>query len=97
MQHQSKKHFVFGMAAAFLLAAAPLAASAEGEYQFIISGYPAANNRSLLASGGISLDTGAYRVASAAGGFEARFRTRRKSSATALDTTEYHGIILILR
>ena len=97
MQHQSKKHCVFGTAAVFLLAAAPLAASAEGDYRFIISGYPAANNRSSLASGGTSLVTGSYRAASAAGGFETRFRTRGESGAAALNTTKFRGITFVLR
>lgn len=77
-------------------AATPLSTSGDG-YQYIVSGYPAANPSRSTRSASTSLETGAYRIASAADALEARYRTREISNATALRSDEFTAMIIIVR
>lgn len=77
-----------------LVAAQP--AAADG-YQYIISGYPAANECRVARSTGITLETGSYRRKSVATDLEARYRTRMSSLGIALNTTEYRALVIIIR
>ena len=78
------------------MAAAPLAAANGDEYQFIDPAtYPAANVSHSARSAAMELETGALRVASAAGGLEARSRTRGASNAIALETSKFHALLII--
>ena len=83
------------LAGAIALAAAQPAA-ADG-YQFIVSGYPAANERQTDYSDGIALETATCRSTTDASELEARYRTRDVSSGIALDTTEYKATVIIIR
>ena len=80
---------------AIALAAAQPAA-ADG-YQYIISGYPAANECRVARSTGIALETGSYRRKGLATDLEARYRTRMSSLGIALNTTEYRAMVIIMR
>ncbi len=82
------------MGAIALAAAQP--AAADG-YQYIISGYPAANECRVARSTGIALETGSYRRKSLATDLEARYRTRMSSLGIALNTTEYRAMVIIMR
>ena len=77
-----------------LAAAQPAAAD---DYQYIISGYPAANECRVARSTGIALETGSYRRKSLATDLEARYRTRMSSLGIALNTTEYRAMVIIMR
>ena len=81
---------------ALALAAAQPSAAADG-YQFIVSGYPAANERQTDYSDGIALETATCRSTTDASELEARYRTRDVSSGIALDTTEYKATVIIIR
>ena len=73
------------------------AVSAEPEsYSFLISGYPAKNERSSLASATSELETGTLSLSSAASQFDTRFRTARESAGIALRSDKfcYFGIII---
>ena len=82
------------MGAIALAAAQPAAANG---YQYIISGYPAANECRVARSTGIALETGSYRRKSLATDLEARYRTRMSTLGIALDTTEYRAMVIIMR
>ena len=88
-----------GKAAAALtaaMAAAPLAAANGDEYQFIDpTTYPAANVSHSARSAAMELETGALRIAAAAGGLEARSRIKGASSAIALETSKFHALLII--
>ena len=71
-------------------------AAADG-YQYIISGYPAANECRVARSTGIALETGSYRRKGLATDLEARYRTRMSSLGIALNTTEYRAMVIIMR
>ena len=71
-------------------------AAADG-YQYIVSGYPAANERQTDYSDGIALETATCRSTTDASELEARYRTRDVSSGIALDTTEYRAMVFIIR
>ena len=75
---------------------APLMSSADG-YQFIVSGYPAANPRQAARSAATGLETGAYRIASYADALEARYRTCVASNASALRSDEFKCMMIIMR
>ena len=77
-----------------LAAAQPAAAD---DYQYIISGYPAANECRVARSTGIALETGSYRRKGLATDLEARYRTRMSSLGIALNTTEYRAMVIIMR
>lgn len=85
------------LAGAIALATAQPTAAAGDGYQYIVSGYPAANPRHAARSAATSLETGAYRIVSAADDLEARYRTCIASNATALRSDEFKAMIIIMR
>ena len=85
-----------GAATALALAAARPAASADG-YQFIVSGWPAANASHSGVSSGPSLAVGVLGGNSTSGALQARRRTVGDSAGTALDSTKLKAIVIILR
>ena len=78
------------------LSAIPFAANADG-YQFIVSGYPAANVSYSAASSGTSLVTATRKQPTAAQSLEARYRTWDESDGIALRSDKFRGMILIVR
>ena len=76
------------------ITAAPLAAANGDDYQFIVSGYPAANPSYSAKSMAITVDAGALRVASVSDNLEARSRTKGASAAIPLDATKFHGSVI---
>ncbi len=90
-----KKAATAALAAA--MAAAPLTAARGTDYQYIVSGYPAANERQTDYSDGIALETATCRSTTDASELEARYRTRDVSSDIALNTTEYRAMVIIIR
>ena len=79
---------------ATLLAAASLGATAGEPYQFIISGYPATNEKSVLRSAAIALDAGTYRVSGSPDEMDSRYRTRLVSVGTSLRSTRFCGMMI---
>ena len=86
--------------AAALMGATALAATtpvrADG-YQFIVSGYPAANPSQSAVSSGTSLAVGALASTSASADLEARARTCDDSAGIALRSDEYRAMMIIFR
>ena len=86
--------------AAALMGATALAAAtpvrADG-YQFIVSGYPAANPSHSDVSSGTSLAVGALASTSASADLEARARTCDDSDGTALRSDKYTAMIIIIK
>ena len=82
------------MGATALAAATP--ASADG-YQFIVSGYPAANPSHSDVSPGTSLGVGVLGDVSASAALEARARTCDDSAGTALRSDKYTAMIIIIK
>ena len=86
--------------AAALMGAAALAAAtpvrADG-YQFIISGYPAANPSHSDVSSGTSLVVGMLASTSASADLEARAFTYDDSLGIALRSDEYRAMMIIVR
>ena len=86
-----------GTILALLAAAATIAAQAD-TYQFIISGYPAANESYAASSAATSLETGTLSTPAASQGLEARFRTWLASEGTGLlSTLLKKGLMLFVR
>ena len=83
-------------ALAAAITAAPLAAANGDEYQFIVSGYPAANESYSARSEAITINAGALRIAGVSGNLEARSRTKGASAAILLDATKFHGSIIFV-
>ena len=83
---------------ALLAAAATIAARADEPYQFIVSGYPAANESYAASSAATSLETGTLSTPAASQGLEARYRTWLASEGTGLlSTLLKKGLMLIFR
>ena len=82
------------MGATALAAATP--ASADG-YQFIVSGYPAANPSHSDVSSGTSLAVGVLASTSASAALEARAFTYDDSLGIALRSDEYRAMMIIFR
>ena len=86
--------------AAALTGAIALAAAtpvrADG-YQFIVSGYPAANPSHSDVSDGTSLAAGPLGDVSAADALEARYRTSGESAGIALRSDEYKAMIILFK
>jgi len=86
--------------AAALMGATALAAAtpvrADG-YQFIVSGYPAANPSHSDVSSGTSLAVGALASTSASADLEARARTTYDSDGIALRSDKYTAMIIIIK
>ena len=87
--------------AAALMSALAISATprlvAAGDYQFIVSGYPAANPSHSAVSFGTSLVVGALASSSASSALEARCRTHDYSLGTSLRSDEYRAMIIIFR
>ena len=86
--------------AAALMGATALAATtpvrADG-YQFIVSGYPAADSSQSDVSDGTSLAAGPLGDVSAADALEARYRTSGESAGIALRSDEYKAMIILFK
>ena len=82
------------MGAVALSAATPV--RADG-YQFIVSGYPAANPSHSDVSSGTSLAVGALASTSASADLEARARTCDDSDGIALRSDKYTAMIIIIK
>ena len=86
--------------AAALMGATALAAAtpvrADG-YQFIVSGYPAANPSQSAVSSGTSLGVGALASTSASADLEARARTCDDADGIALRSDKYTAMIIIIK
>ena len=76
------------------VALAPLHADA---YEFIISGYPAANVSYASASAGTALATSTRSGGSASSSIEARYRTWDESDGIALRSDKYRATFIIFR
>ena len=94
MQSTTLKKAAALMGATALAAATP--ASADG-YQFIVSGYPAANPSHSDVSSGTSLGVGVLASTSASAALEARARTCDDSVGTALRSDKYTAMIIIFK
>ena len=66
-------------------------------YQFIVSGYPAANPSHSEVSSGTSLGVGVLGDVSEAAALEARARTCDDSAGTALRSDEFKAMVIIFR
>lgn len=89
---------LLGVLSAVAMTGAVLPRTANGdEYQFIVSGYPAANPSCSAMSGEIELGTGAYRVMSEADVLEARSCSKSLSAAVAIDATPFSAIVIIIK
>jgi hypothetical protein len=84
-----------GAATALALAAAPPASLAD--YQFIVSGYPAANVSYPSASAGTDIVTATCSSPTTAAPLEARYRTWGESEGTDLRSDEPSGFFIIVR
>ena len=92
-----KTRTLHGTILALLAVAATISAQADEPYQFIVSGYPAANESYAAPSAATSLETGTLSTPAAAQGLEARYRTWLVSEGTGLLSTPFKGFMLILR
>ena len=77
--------------------AAALSPRQADAYQFIVSGYPAANVSYSAASSGTSLEAATRSGGSAASALEARYRTWDESDGIALRSDEYRGMMIYIR
>ena len=66
-------------------------------YQFIISGYPAANASYASSSSGTALVTSTRTAPTAAAPLEARYRTWDESDGIALRSDRFVGTVIIFR
>ena len=94
VQNTTLKKAAALMGAVALSAATPV--RADG-YQFIVSGYPAANPSQSAVSSGTSLAVGALAATSASAALEARARTYDDSLGIALRSDEYRAMMIIFR
>ncbi|MBQ6247607.1 MAG: hypothetical protein IJK04_12125 [Kiritimatiellae bacterium] len=82
--------------AAAVAVAAGAAIPARADYQFIVSGYPAANESYQAASPSTSLETATRSGKSVSSALEARCRTWDESNATSLRSDKYEGAFVII-
>ena len=82
---------------AFLLGGAALSPLHADTYQFIVSGYPAANESYAAASLGTALATATRAVSTTAQALEARYRTWDESDGIALRSDKYRATMIIFR
>ena len=80
---------------AALLAATSVAVA--DTYQFIISGYPAANESYAAASGGIAFATAMRSGGSAASPLDARYRTWDESDGIPFRSDKFQATMIIFR
>lgn len=85
------------VAVAMALTASFSALPAAADYQFIVSGYPAENPKSALASTGTAVATSMQSAGSAAQPLEARFRSWFSAVIEKINTFPPTGFLLILR
>ena len=85
------------LAGAIALATAQPTAAAGDGYQYIVSGYPAANPSHSEVSSGTSLGVGVLGDVSEAAALEARARTCDDSAGTALRSDEFKAMVIIFR
>ena len=83
--------------AATLLAGASLGATAEEPYQFIISGYPAANPSRSFVTASTTLETGRLRFILEETPLEARQCVRFATSGVALNSREFKGMSISIK
>ena len=83
--------------AAVALGEAALSPLHADTYQFIVSGYPAANESYAAASSGTALATATRAVSTAAQALEARYRTWDESEGIALRSDKYRATMIIFR
>ena len=93
MNMNKVKKALLGAAA---ISAAQLGAGG-GEYQFIISGYPAADNCHSDVSSGTSLGFGALSDVSASDALDARSRTDDLSNHSPLRSDKFRGMNISIR
>lgn len=84
-------------AVAMTLTASFSALPAAADYQFIVSGYPAENPRSALASTGTAVATSTLSAGSTAQPLEARFRSWFSSVIEKINTFPPTGLLLFFR
>ena len=87
---------VAALMGALAISATPRLAAA-GDYQFIVSGYPAANPSHSAVSSSTSFVVGMLASASSSSALEARCRTHDYSFGTSLRSDEYRAMIIIFR
>ena len=92
-----KTRILRGTILALLAAAATIAAHADEPYQFIVSGYPAANESYAAPSAATSLETATRSGKSAASSLEARCRTWLESLGRALRSDRIRGFFMRIR
>ena len=85
------------IAAALAFGEAALSPLHADTYQFIVSGYPAANESYAAASSGTALTTAMRSGGSAASPIEARYRTWDESYGIALRSDKYRAMMIIFR
>ena len=85
------------LAAALSLGEAALSSLHADTYQFIVSGYPAANESYSASSAATSLETATRTDRSAASQLEARYRTWDESDGIALRSDKYRGLLIIVK
>ena len=85
------------VAAVLALGEAALPPLHADAYQFIVSGYPAANESYAAASSGTALATATRSGGSAASPIEARYRTWDESDGIALRSDKYSATMIIFR
>ena len=83
--------------AAAAIGAAALSPLHADTYQFIVSGYPAANERYAAASTATTLATATRAVPTAPDALEARYRTWDESYGVPLRSDRPKGVMLIFR
>ncbi len=89
-------YYGIGMLVA-LAASMLLPVTADNDYTFIISGYPAQNESFSLATAGTALITSTRSTVTLAAPLEARYRTILPTNTSALRTDKMRGMLLILR
>lgn len=94
--HMRKKKTQRGTILA-LLAAAALSPLHADTYQFIVSGYPAANESYAAASLGTALATATRVVSTTAQALEARYRTWDESDGIALRSDKCRATMIFFR
>ena len=84
------------VAAILALGEAALSPLHADTYQFIVSGYPAANEKYQAASSATALVTATRSGGSAASAIEARYRTWDESDGIPLRSDDYRAMIIIV-
>ena len=96
-QNQIEKHMSIKQLLVAAVIVMAISLSRADTYQFIVSGYPAANESYAVTSSGTSLVTATRRGKSAASSLEARYRTWDESDGIALRSDKYRATMIIFR